>query len=359
MEKEQLLGMEVGSSRTEAGVHATQSRILSVRRDNVNNRLRLVSLVFMCLQNAIHTLLIRYSRSRKVDEMFLPSVAVFTTEILKLFICICLEMYNDGFIKFWGSLRSHTISQPLDTLKVCVPAMIYVVQNNLFYIAASNLEAATFMIFSQLKIFTTALFSIFILGRSLSGTQWTALLVLFLGVSLVQIDSSSASKKSDSENPLIGLVAVAVASVLSGLAGVYFEKILKGKVSLWMRNIQLALFALPSSLVSVYAQDGQFVLEHGLLYGFDGVVWLTAFWYGIGGLSVAVCIKYADNIAKNFATSVAIILSTIGSVFLFSFSPSLIFVCGATLAISSIFMYSSSNSFLNHIPRSFRSNMCL
>lgn len=268
-------------------------------------------------------------------------------------------MYNEGFTKFWTSLRSHTISHPWDTLKVCVPAMVYVVQNNLFYIAASHLEAATFMIFSQLKIFTTALFSIFILGRTLTGTQWTALLVLFVGVSLVQIDSSSASNQSDAENPLIGLSCIMIACVLSGFAGVYFEKILKGSVSLWMRNIQLALFAVPSSLVSVYAQDGVFVMGHGLLYGWDGVVWLTAFWYGIGGLSVAVCIKYADNIAKNFATSVAIILSTIGSVFLFSFSPSFIFVSGATLAIFSIFMYSSSNSFLNHIPRSLRSNLCL
>ncbi|PIO61045.1 hypothetical protein TELCIR_17445 [Teladorsagia circumcincta] len=60
-------------------------------------------------------------------------------------------------------------------------------------------------------------------------------------------------------------------------------------------------------------EDGKVVMENGLLYGFDWVVWLTVLWYCVGGLSVAVCIKYADNIAKNFATSVAIILATIGS----------------------------------------------
>lgn len=68
---------------------------------------------------------------------------------------------------------------------------------------------------------------------------------------------------------------------------------------------------------------------------------LFYFRYGIGGLSVAVCIKYADNIAKNFATSVAIIISTLASVYIFDFTPTTIFTVGATLVIASIFLYSA------------------
>jgi len=82
------------------------------------------------------------------------------------------------------------------------------------------------------------------------------------------------------------------------------------------------------------------------MYGWDIVVWTTAFWYAVGGLSVAVCLKYADNIAKNFATSVAIILATIGSIQFFGFKPSLFFTLGATLVILSIFLYSSSTQIL-------------
>jgi UDP-sugar transporter A1/2/3 len=142
----------------------------------------------------------------------------------------------------------------------------------------------------------------------------------------------------------LGLAAVTVASILSGFAGIYFEKILKGSapVSLWMRNVQMSVFALPSSLIASFIQDGWFLREHGFLYGFDAVVWTTVVWYGIGGLSVAVCIKYADNIAKNFATSVAIIISTIASIYIFDFSPTLIFIVGASLVIASIFLYSAT-----------------
>lgn len=37
--------------------------------------------------------------------------------------------------------------------QVCVPAMVYVIQNNLFYIAASHLEAATFMVGAVYSIY--------------------------------------------------------------------------------------------------------------------------------------------------------------------------------------------------------------
>lgn len=140
-------------------------------------------------------------------------------------------------------------------------------------------------------------------------------------------------------------MAALIACTISGFAGVYFEKILKGSapVSLWMRNIQMSVFAIPASFLAIFLTEGAAVQEKGLLYGFDGVVWLTSAWYCVGGLSVAVCIKYADNISKNFATSVAIIIATVASIYLFDFRPNLMFLFGGTLVISSIFLYSSSS----------------
>ncbi len=99
--------------------------------------------------------------------------------------------------------------------------------------------------------------------------------------------------------------------------------------------------------LTIVIQDSATLRSHGFLYGFDAIVWLTVFWYAIGGLSVAVCIKYADNIAKNFATSVAIIISTMGSVWIFGFVPTFVFNLGAALVIASIFLYSSSAAFVN------------
>ncbi|CAI5448959.1 unnamed protein product [Caenorhabditis angaria] len=327
---------------------------VSIGRESQSNRnMKTAILIWLTLQNSIHTLLIRYSRAREVEDMFVSTVAVWLTEVIKCIICLFLVAQEETPRRFLSSLRAQIIEQPYDTLKVCIPAMIYIVQNNLFYVAASHLDAATFMITSQLKIFTAAIFTVIILRRSLNQTQWFALGVLFIGVSLVQLQGTSSTAKIAGESPLVGFIAVVVACCLSGFAGIYFEKILKGSapVSLWMRNVQMAVFAIPSSFLAIYVSDSETVTTKGLLYGFDSIVWLTVLWYGIGGLSVAVCIKYADNIAKNFATSVAIVLSTIGSMFLFDFIPSLTFIFGASLVIFSIFLYSSHQSMVSALNR--------
>ena len=43
-------------------------------------------------------------------------------------------------------LYENIVLQPMDCLKVSVPSFVYVIQNNLLYIAVSNLEAATFQV---------------------------------------------------------------------------------------------------------------------------------------------------------------------------------------------------------------------
>ncbi|VDM56629.1 unnamed protein product [Angiostrongylus costaricensis] len=324
--------------------------------------MRTAVLVWLTLQNSIHTLLIRYSRARQVEHMFLPTVAVFFTEVMKLFVCLGFVLQDETPKRFLPTIMDQVVRQPYDTLKVCIPAMVYMVQNNLFYVAASHLDAATFMITSQLKIFTAAIFTVIILHRSLTRAQWFALLILFTGVSLVQLQSSKSDASGlGGEKPVIGFMAVVIACCLSGFAGIYFEKILKGSapVSLWMRNVQMCVFAIPSSFAAVIWQDGNVVAREGLLYGFDWVVWLTVLWYCIGGLSVAVCIKYADNIAKNFATSVAIILATIGSIVFFGFQPTAQFLFGASLVIFSIFTYSSSQSMVRMVRSTMKANLFL
>merc|ERR1712244_34824 len=92
-------------------------------------------------------------------------------------------------------------------------------------------------------------------------------------------------------------------------------------------------------LVTSYMKDGAKIEDGGFFHGYDEFVWSTVAQNALGGLLVAVVVKYADNILKGFACSLAIIITCIASIFIFDFSLSLQFTAGAGLVIGSIFLY--------------------
>ena len=113
-------------------------------------------------------------------------------------------------------------------------------------------------------------------------------------------------------------------------------------VSLWLRNIQLGLFAIPLACGAMLLRDGRKVHMRGALHGFDVIVWAIVLLNAIGGLLVAATMKYADNIIKCFATALAILTATLLSVPLLGFSPSGSFAIGMVVTMAAASLYSSA-----------------
>ncbi|XP_044728390.1 UDP-N-acetylglucosamine transporter isoform X2 [Chrysoperla carnea] len=310
------------------------------------NVLKYISLVTLTLQNAILGLSMRYARTRSGD-LFISSTAVLMSELCKLVTCLVVVYFEEGktFQGFIRALHATIVKQPVDTLKICVPSLLYIIQNNLLYVSASHLDAATYQVTYQLKILTTAVFAVLILRRRLLSTQWIALVVLVVGIILVQLAHTTGSvvhsTSGPEQNRLIGFAAAFTACILSGFAGIYFEKMLKGAdISVWMRNVQLSLLSIPFGLITCMVSDGEKITRLGFYFGYDAFIWYLVVLQAGGGLIVALVVKYADNILKGFATSLAIIISCVASIYLFNFVLTFQFAVGATLVICSIFLYS-------------------
>ena len=77
---------------------------------------------------------------------YIVTVAVFLTEFLKLIICVIVIYFYQHQTFNWMSLVR------VEGLKMAVPALLYVFQNNMLFFAVSRLEPAVFQVTYQLKI---------------------------------------------------------------------------------------------------------------------------------------------------------------------------------------------------------------
>ncbi|KAI0780524.1 nucleotide-sugar transporter-domain-containing protein [Trametes elegans] len=332
--------------------------------------LKYVSLVTLAVQNAALSIVMHQSRvSAPAAQSYSPATAVLLNELLKgsisfviafLRVAYASDASGFGFAGWFFALRRvcREVFSP-DCWKLSIPALLYVVQNSLQFVAISNLPVATFQVTYQMKILTTAAFSVALLRKKLSSSKWISLFFLAIGVAIVQLQTVSTRQvpantpvgsAHDSAplhihimSPLKGFGAVTAACFTSGLAGVYFEMVLKNsKADLWVRNVQLSLFSLLPAIFPLFfetyhpARGG---IWANMLRNFGGWAWATVSIQVLGGLITAIVIKYSDNILKGFATSLSIVLSFLASVALFGFRLTPSFVIGSTIVLVATWMY--------------------
>jgi len=316
---------------------------------SVSIPLRYICLGVLVIQTSTNILTLRYSRTRRTpgEPVYLASTAVLCTEILKLLLSYAalLQTSNYDVFKVNKGILSQLTENWKDGIKLAVPALMYVVQNNLLFLALSKLDAATYQVTYQLKILTTALFSVTMLGRRLNPLKWASLLILMVGVGIVQMPQGSAPVEKEgvsTSGKFVGIVAVLMACVSSGFSGVYFEKIIKGTpISMWMRNLQLAFFSIIIAIIGIIYNDLSTIMDNGFFQGYHTVTWVVICSQGVGGLIIGAVVKYADNILKGFATSISIVVSSLLSYYILDdFTPSLFFVIGSTFVLVSTYLYS-------------------
>lgn len=313
---------------------------------------KLLLLVMMVFQNSSAVLVGRYTRSAiPQEQLYQVSHLVLVSELAKFVLSCGLEFWTTQG-KFVESFRMHNLERPLEALKIMIPALLYLVQNTLLYVALSNLTAPIFQVTYQCKLVTTAIASVFMLQRSYNVQQWICLVGISFGVAIVVLGERKADEEAkDSAKAVnlgIGLTSVTIACMSSALAGVYFEKVLKHppvakdgtkipNASVWMRNMQLSFF----SVIIASFQGGLEISDKPFLHGFGFWVWVLVALQSGGGLLVAAVIKYADNVLKGLATGVSVVLSSAVSMLIFATPLGPKFLIGGTLIITAVWFFSN------------------
>ena len=194
--------------------------------------------------------------------------------------------------------------------RVVIPSLLYVLQNNLIFLAVKHLSRSVYIVSSQGKTITSCLFSCILLKKEFTIKQYVALLLLIFGIIVVQLSHESGQFESGGSS-LFGVCCILGANMTSGYAGVLLEGLFKTKsLSIWQRNIQLALCSIPLLLIQLATSKKSRSLT-APLSGFDLVVWLVVLLSSLGGLITAFVMRYASAVLKCFAVSLSICMCSI------------------------------------------------
>jgi len=244
-------GAEQGTAEEALPLHSgTKSSAVSTTASTAaSSSFQILLLTLMVLQNSATVLVGRYSQSRPGGATFKTSSLVAVVEMTKMIVCLfaitlenlppphtstlsptVLPLLPRAFFQGIATL----LSSPSSALAVSPPAFLYLVQNNILFVALKNLSAPVFQVTYQSKLVTTAFVSVLLLNRTYQPLQWLSLLTLSTGVAVVVLGEAKGEGGGESlaegQSIGVGLVAVAAASLSSAFAGVYFEKVLKVRV---------------------------------------------------------------------------------------------------------------------------------
>ena len=238
------------------------------------------------------------------------------------------------------------------SLPYSIPALLYFVNNNLAVHLQIQMDPTSYQILSNFKIFTTTILYRLIMKRTMMKQQWFGLVLLFLGglsYSCGLMRNSSSKSKLDSDidkhemyiHPL-GIPMIFVYCILSGLAGVYNEWILKRNYqeSIHLQNIFIYIYGTVFNFIPILPLIIQTSsIQVNLLHGFSFYTWLIVFTQVFNGLFMSVVMKYSSNLVRLFIISFSLIVNAVLSLIVFHINLNVYFFISFLIMICALLLF--------------------
>mmetsp|Transcript_7113 Transcript_7113/g.15475 ORF Transcript_7113/g.15475 Transcript_7113/m.15475 type:complete len:447 (-) Transcript_7113:1322-2662(-) len=348
-------------TQTSNGIHAKtstttpppQSKQPTTTSTSPSSSLSPKALLFMALlalQFGIQPIVTKKFTSGKV----IKSTVIFMQEVVKLVIAfggITLSGVS------WGEvLKGWTITSWLRLS--LLPATIYLIQNMCSLLAYQNLDAITYNVLNQTKTLSAALCCYLLLRKKQSSMQMLALILLLVAALVMEgvlpldyeyylgfflemesttkttmattlgdgetedattvttklISSSSPSSyfALTSRHVSHGVLPIAIASLLSGLAGAITQKSLQNQnrhALLFTMELCIASLLLLLLSFAFQSQDGMRIRQQGFFDEWTVFTLIPILTNSAGGILVGLVIKYAGTVRKGFALIFGILIS--------------------------------------------------
>ena len=258
-----------------------------------------------------HGLLTEATKNENGNYNYNPAIVVVFTEFFKLMFSIAMVIKNDGQ-KIFGKIKS--------TINVFylyfITAILYSVYNNLAFYNLQNFQPAVYILLLQFRTVLLGIVYELAFQKKLSKIQWTSLVCLTIGCTLIKIDLSTLNFKIDTTWHLFPMF---IQLGCSCIASVFNEVLIKKKnVDLWYQN--------------VFMYTNGFILNALLLFydgGFQGklfteengkIIWPRILLIAnqvAAGISTSFLLKYLNSIVKAFSGAVEMVISAILSNLIF------------------------------------------
>ena len=315
-----------------------------------------LSLLCAILLMPISSILVKFAKQHRLETNeppFLPFAASMIIEFVKGIMCMLI--YACCGASGGGENSSHPSNADEDapassswqhvknSFMYAIPATLYAVDNNLFFVVLRLITPATLHLLANVKIVFVALLFRFALRRAVNRVQWAALLLLIVGLIVARLDdphatsavsasatrsgafivanASAASTATSSASPTSssslttateqpsqysaitqGFLLVVLMTACSSVANIALEHLYKTRrQDMMLQQFQLYLYGVALNLACLLAYDFHTISTEGVLRGFNAFVWAVVAASSCTGIAVSFVLKYSDNIGNVFA----------------------------------------------------------